>query len=483
MEYKKLLYIVTAIITSIVIAFLISMDNKVGIIVVASVCAIPFAILFLFISSKSPFWPYIALIIINYFALGIQRYIPSFPSGTIIDILFLVTLFSLLIFSIRHQVNWKLGINATSLLALIWMIYCLLSIVNPQIVSVAAWYSTVRGVGVYIFLTIFLTCLICTKFEQLKKFIIILGVLTILATIKALIQKYIGFDAAEKIWLYRDGGYLTHIIYTGIRYFSFFSDAAAFGAAMGQASVLFLTITLFEKKKGIKIFYIIVGLCALYSMAISGTRSAYVIPFIGFAVFIFLSKNLRSFSILSVALICAFIFFKFTTIGNSNKIIYRLRSVFSYSEDNSYIVRLKNQQILKEYLSDKPFGAGIGHGGVKAKRYTNNSYISQIPTDSWFVMIWVENGIIGLIVNILIMISIITYSSYLILFKFKNKIIIGYSAALLSASVGIIVACYANELLGPPNGIITYAFLGFIISCKNYDKQLSQETSSLVHND
>lgn len=64
------------------------------------------------------------------------------------------------------------------------------------------------------------------------------AILTLTAVIKAIWQKYVGFDSAEKYWLYVLGGSTTHIIYSGIRYFSFFSDAANFGAGMGFSMVV-----------------------------------------------------------------------------------------------------------------------------------------------------------------------------------------------------------------------------------------------------
>ena len=46
-------------------------------------------------------------------------------------------------------------------------------------------------------------------------------------------QKYIGFDSFETKWL-NEGGATTHIIWSGVRYFSFFTDASNMGANMGS---------------------------------------------------------------------------------------------------------------------------------------------------------------------------------------------------------------------------------------------------------
>ena len=54
-------------------------------------------------------------------------------------------------------------------------------------------------------------------------------------------------------------------------------------------------------------------------------------------------------------------------------------------------------------MASRPFGGGIGHGGVKAQKYLPNAYLSQVPTDSGYVLIWVEQGIVGLILYLFLL--------------------------------------------------------------------------------
>lgn len=469
--YKKVFFLFIATILSLVMAFLCV---KVDVIAGLGFALIPFVFLAVIIILNKPFYGLILAFIINYFAIGLIRYIPAIQPGILFDITLLLVLFSLLVNTAYSTVDWKRGINVASMVALIWTLYCLFEFFNPAAISNKAWMITVRGVGVYIFAIIFFTSIICKKYEQMKTIIFLWGLFSLIATAKALIQKYVGFDTFEKIWLYRDGGATTHIINSGIRYFSFFSDAANFGSAMGHALVVFTGVSFFEKKKSKKIFYIIVAVASLYSMLISGTRASLAVPIVGFAVYVFLSKNVKTFLICAVALIGVVVFFRFTTIGQGNSIIRRTRTAFFPTEDASYLVRLANQQLLKDYLRDKPFGAGIGHGGVKAKKPTNYSYLSSIPTDSWFVMIWVETGIVGLILNLAVMITILIYCSYIVFFKIKDKQLRGILASLLSGIVGIMAASYANEILGQfPTNTLVYMSIAFIIMGKQYDKALA----------
>ena len=151
-----------------------------------------------------------------------------------------------------------------------------------------------------------------------------------------------------------------------------------------------------------KLFFIVVALAGFYGMIISGTRGALSIPLAGFTAYFVLRKNKTIMVAGFFLLIAVFIFFKYTTIGQGNYQIRRMRTAFD-PNDASLQVRLENQRLLKTYMASRPFGGGIGHGGVKAQKYLPNAYLSQIPTDSGYVLIWVEQGIVGLLLHLFIL--------------------------------------------------------------------------------
>ena len=64
--------------------------------------------------------------------------------------------------------------------------------------------------------------------------------------------------------------------------------------------------------------------------------------------------------------ICIYVFFAFTYVGESNYMIRRMRTAFRPNKDASYLVRKQNQKKLAEYLRNRPFGEGLGLGGVEA---------------------------------------------------------------------------------------------------------------------
>ncbi|MFZ4563868.1 MAG: hypothetical protein ACOYNU_10850 [Bacteroidales bacterium] len=157
-----------------------------------------------------------------------------------------------------------------------------------------------------------------------------------------------------------------------------------------------------------------------------------------------------------------------------------MRTAFVPEDDASYQVRLANQRILSEYLKTRPFGSGVGQSGDKAKQYSPDSYLASIATDSWFVLIWVENGIIGLYLHLFILGFILGKGTFICMFEIKDPDLFVKIGALLSGVFGIIIASYGNAVLGQfPTGILIYASMAYVFIAPDLDKQL-QENETIV---
>lgn len=115
-------------------------------------------------------------------------------------------------------------------------------------------------------------------------FLILWGIMTLLAAAKGYWQKNKGFDSTELSWLWAYGA-RTHFIHSGIRYFSFFTDAGLFGASMGLSCTVFTLTFFYTKNLFLRLFYLIVGMAGFYGLLISGTRSAIAVPIAGLGSF------------------------------------------------------------------------------------------------------------------------------------------------------------------------------------------------------
>ena len=449
--------------------------TKYGVLAGLAVSAIPAALCILWVTLRDPGLSMLGLFVVNYFIMALTRYAHDLPFGLILDALIFYNILIISLQAMMHRIEWKRASSGLTVVAAIWVAYCTLEVVNPESVSVAGWFSSVRSVAFYFFFITVLTQLTMSEYKYLKYMLIVWSVLTLIAVAKACIQKFIGFNAAENYWLFVLGGRSTHIIRSGVRYFSFFSDAANFGASMGLSMVVFSISALYYRNPWIKTYLLLVAAAACYGMLISGTRSALAVPFIGYTVFIMMSRNIKVIVAGILLVLAAFVFLKFTTIGQGNAIVRRARSAFN-TQDASFQVRLENQAKLRELMRDKPFGAGLGHGGGKAKTFAPDAPLSQIPTDSWFVMIWVETGVVGILLHIGILLYILARGAWLVVFKLRNVQLRGFTAALTAGISGIVVMAYANEVLGQiPTGAILYMCMGFIFLAPRFDRELARK--------
>jgi len=210
----------------------------------------------------------------------------------------------------------------------------------------------------------------------------------------------------------------------------------------------------------------------IWSMFLSGTRGAMIVPMIGGAVYIILKKNLRVIIIGGTMMAFIYVFFAYTYIGDSNYQVARMRTAFRPSTDASYQVRLDNRAILKTYLADKPIGGGVGSAGNWGKRFSPQGYLAQIATDSWYVQIWAETGIIGLFIHVFILSYIMIKGFYLILFKVRNPELAGILGAVHAGFAGIMGASYGNGVLGQiPTGPIVYLSWAFVFMSLQFDRE------------
>ncbi len=433
------------------------------------VLLLPFVVLFAATVFHDPRLGLLMVFFMNYFALGLVRYIQA-PWGLSVDLLLLLTWIALFFKAFNVKIPLHKAANDLTLVAAIWYAYIFLQLFNPETVSREAWFYAMRGVGFYKLLTIPLAFIILDHPKYVKLLINIWAVLTLMAVMKSFMQKFYGFDPFEQRWL-DGGGSLTHIILSGVRYFSFFSDAGNFGASMGFSGVALSIVALHDKKVNRKIIFGGIALLAFYAMLLSGTRGALAVPISGFFLYTILSKRIKILAAGSIFMLAMFIFLKFTYIGQDNYEIRRARSALD-PQDASFQVRRNNQRLLSNYLASRPFGGGIGSAGNWGQRFTPNTFLANIPTDSWYVMIWAETGIIGLMLHISILLFIVGKSAWIIMAKLKNTELIFRLTALLSGMFGIIVASYGNGLLGQmPNGVIIYLSMSFIFMARKWEKE------------
>jgi hypothetical protein len=460
------------------IALIALLLAKMGIAGIGLVLALFCGSIYIYTVFKNPIIGFYTAIGYNFIVLGIGRYVKDLPLGFGIDGLMILTFLALIFSRFRDRVDWSPANKDITILAAVWLVYFILQLANPEARMIEPWIAG-RGIGFYFFFFIVLTFMLINTNKKLDTFLYVWGAFSILATLKGIVQMVFGVDAAEQAWLDR-GGAVTHILFGKLRVFSFFSDAGQFGGNQGYAGVVFLIYSM--AKKGIpKIFFITVGVLGLYGMLISGTRGSIAVPFAGFMTFFVLRKNVKIISIgfISVALI--FIFFKFTMIANSNAQIRRMRTGFD-PNNPSLLVRKANQEILKGYLASRPIGGGIGHAGDKAQRFLPNAFLSHVATDSWYVMIWAEMGIVGLFMHLGILFYVIGMASFKVMFRIRDPNTKFKMSALISGMAGVMLASYGNAVLGGmPTSLLFYSCMAIMSNPEIFEETIEEEKTELIN--
>lgn len=431
---------------------------------------LPFIFTYLYLIFKFPITGLYTSVFLAFTILGLSRYV-DFQVGLLMDGIFFFTFITLIFNKFYEKIDWSLAKKDITLLSLIWFGYSLFELFNPEMRSIPAWLNGTRGISMYMVFLVVLTLLLIDTNRKIDLFIYMWGGLSLLASLKGVMQHFIGVDSYEQAWL-NAGAAQTHVLFGKLRIFSFLNDAGQFGANQAYSAVVAAIVAMVTKDWRIKLFLILVAIFGLYGMLLSGTRGAISIPIAGFGTFFILKKNKAVMFSGFVALVLIFVFFKFTSIGQGNEQIRRMRTAFD-PNDASFQVRLENQRTLKAYLASRPFGGGIGHAGVKAKKFLPYAFLSQIATDSWYVMIWAEQGIVGLMLHLFILFYVVIKSSVKIMYRIRDPILKIKMAALVSGMVGVMVASYGNAVLGSlPTGALIYISMALMINPEKFDLPL-----------
>lgn len=377
-----------------------------------------------------------------------------------------IILLGIAIIDARQNPHFERCANLMLFALIIWCTFCTLEILNNTCglgINIGAWYTGARLLAFQLLYIFLVFSIYISSPEILVRYLKLWAFLTLFSAIWTWKQQNIGLTSAEMSFLYGRGR-TTHIIQGGtlIRYFSTFSDAANYGCNAAAASVAFVIFGITTKLKKDRWLFLIIALLVIYNMFASGTRTAIFCIAGGFAIYIILSK---SFKIAIPAVLVGGIFLfvlAFTKIGNGNQQIRRMRSAFDKS-DASTKTRDINQETMRKYMRDAPWGIGIGMMSNNVPANNKYNLMANIPTDSEYVFIWLRTGRIGMTLFIITTLIMLGGACHIVLFRLKNKALIGIGGGLCSAFVAIQLGGYANQVLMQfPNCLTFYGGLTIV---------------------
>lgn len=431
----------------------------------AIICLLPCVIIYIYVIFRWKMFTFWTLIFVNYF-LQMKNVSENLPIPmSLADEMLELILIAIAIIDARHDSHFYRALNLMMLAITIWGGLCFIEVFNDTCnlgIDIGAWFNGFRLMAIQLVWILLVFSVYVSNPKVLMTYIKLWALFSLFSAIWTYKQIYIGMTDTEKLWM-ETRGRSTHILQAGtlIRYFSTFSDAANYGCHAAAAAAAFIIFGVTNRFKRAKLFFLLVAAAVIWGMFQSGTRTAIFCLGAGLVVYIFLSKSVK----IAVPFSIIFGFFAFilifTTIGQGNQQIRRMRSAFD-KNDASANVRDINKEAMKKYLRDAPWGIGIGMAGnVPA----NNKYakLSTIPPDSEYVNIWKLTGTIGVSVFACCNILIFLGGCIIVLFRLNNKTLIGIGAGFCSAFVAINLGGYANQVLYQyPNGLTFYGGMAIV---------------------
>ena len=411
------------------------------------------------------------LLTLCFISNGLTRYI-DLPFGTMIDGLlvlgWLATLLRRFPRHLEHKTNPRLWPELTQdgfVLSLLWFVFIVAEFANPEAQSREAWAYAMRSMGFQQVLAVGLGYFHLRSSKQLRRTLhIILGI-SVLGAIWGIRQKYFWLDAAEEHWLFAEEHATQHILFGELRTFSFYSDAGQFGASQAMASLVAAILAIAAPSWRHRMAYLVALALCFVGFGISGTRGALAVPAAGGMLYLIVSRNLWVFLAGALAMTGAYVGLRYTSVGHSIKQVQRMRTALDPNEP-SLMVRLRNQELLAHHLQGKPLGAGIGSSGFWGNRFSPNTIFAQTATDSYYVRLWVETGVIGLSLHLFMFGYFLGVGCYRV-WHTTDPVLRHQRAAFLCAFAGMLLASYGNQVFNQfPTALIMS--LAVPVMCSNH---------------
>lgn len=426
---------------------------------------LPFIVTLLAVLWSKPKLALWGSLVMGFMISGISRYINA-PWGLTLDIL-MVLAWLIIILNKEVKVNWKFLKNDIVIFSSVWMLYLIFEIVNPAGNGIVAWFYAMRGLGFYQALSIPLIFLL---FRDRKDFMIFLNILIVLSLIGVawgFKQQIIGVDAAEYRWLWEEDHHEEHVLHGVLRVFSFYSDAGQFGASQAMMALFTGILATGPFKFRTRVWYAICAVLFFLGFAISGTRGALAVPLFGGIAYLIVNKNFKVLLAGLSAIVLVFCILKYTFMFQGVEQVRRMRTALD-PNNKSLSVRLDNQKTFGAYLADKPFGAGIGTAGFWGARFNPESLMANTATDSWYVKVWAETGIVGLMIHLSFLGFVLGKGGHLVM-NLKDKQGKIYGLGLYACIVGVLFSSYGNQVFGQmPTGMVMNMAIPFLFLIKEW---------------
>lgn len=387
------------------------------------------------------------------------------PFGLGVDFLMALTL-GAIIFSGGRSTPYRLLKNRLVFISFTWFFFVFLQLFNPYAASREAWIYAMRCYALYLFLSIVIVYLLLNTQKDLETFLIIFISFSIFGGLYGWYQLNVGLNFADAVFIQPKLD--RHMLWGKLRVFSIYENAGQAGVTLGHAGLISTILMVHDKRFKYRVFYFF-GMCiCFYGMAISGTRGALIVPILGFCVYLTFCRIL--WLTISGAFIGAVFLFilMFTTIGQSNYTINRMRTAFD-KNDPSYQYRLEARRHYQDYMDKHWFGWGIGSAGYWGNRFLGEENYMK-GTDGGYVQLHAEVGRAGLIFYWSYYIFVLGLTFWMLL-KTTPSLLYYKILSLCCGVIGLLAANYGNSVIYQlPSNIIVSMSIAYMWLARTWFK-------------
>ncbi len=409
-----------------------------------AVIALLFSTLVVHRCIMDPIRGYYLLIFIAFFSEYPGRLLgKQLPVSTILEALVLV-LFIGTYWNARNDENQKGNLlkYSLSILLVIYALYYLVELFNPDMGSPVGWLFNSKRFIVQILFFVISYRLINTpaRFRYFFKFWI---VLSLTAALYGCYQQWFGLLPMELNSL---DEHEYGILFQGgvIRKFSFLEGVGTFGSLSGCMAVITIILAINEKTRKRKYQLAFISFILFLGMAYSGTRTFTLMIPAGMALYVLMTlKNKTTILTLFMLLMGLLVVF-FAPIDNPT--LNRMRSTLN-TQDESFSVRAMNRKSVQPYIYAHPIGGGVATSGVEGMRFNPNHTLAGFPPDSQLLKLALDMGWIGLAIVMLLFLMTL-YQGIHYYFRMKNEEYKKYTVATTCALFAIMVTLYAQVTIG-----------------------------------
>ncbi|GAA0560760.1 O-antigen ligase family protein [Chitinophaga japonensis] len=350
----------------------------------------------------------------------------------------------------------------------LYLLMLLAEIFNPSSYSVLGWYVFMRvALRAYILLYIGLNVFNSMKdVHTFFKFWLALGTA---AAFYCCIQKWFGLLPYEQSFMARyPEKFGTTMILSGIRLFSFMSDAAVLGIILA-CNIIIMLVLLTASMRTInlprKVALLVSVLLHVLALGYTGTRTGYVMLPLGLMIFFLANLHKRN----TILAAMAFCFFSLAILYGpfyGNPTIVRVRTAFIGKQDESVNVRDRNRHRIQPYMHTHPFGGGVNTTGGNGETYQPGHPLAGFQSDNGYLRQVLEIGWLGLILVAGIFFFLVQ-TAVINFFKATTELDKLLMIGLASASFAAAVSQYAQDTFTlVETAIMLFAFIGVAIKVR-----------------